>query len=277
MRKWLSRPARTGSPAASRAAARAPGTKARCRSTGRPGRRLRSRPRRQPRSAATGSLAARPGDVPQTRAMPRQMRHVLEEDANVGHRPTANQLLVHVRLEGELLHVLVLADAHEPLPPAIGRIPEPLHDAEHPEDLAVGFHEAPARQGQSTHLTGLKERMHGLGGESPACHGIEDPFAGSRCDDSGGIAGQNHVATVVPARQRLHRDRRPLAPQRVGVTEFGRDADLRRPRRAARSRCRRCRCRSKGCRREGRPSRRSRARARRDRTRRNASRRSRQA
>ena len=40
-----------------------------------------------------------------------EMRHVLEEDAHVRQRPLAHEFLVHVGLEGELLHILVLADA----------------------------------------------------------------------------------------------------------------------------------------------------------------------
>ena len=39
-------------------------------------------------------------------------------------------------IAGELLHVAVLADLDEAFAPAIGRVPEPLHDAEHAEDRA---------------------------------------------------------------------------------------------------------------------------------------------
>jgi CitB-like protein len=101
-------------------------------------------------------------------------QQVLEEDAHVGHRLLAHQALVHVGVEGELLHVAVLADADEALAPLVAAVPEVLHDAQHPEDAAVFAHEALARQLQVGRVAAGQE-----GGGGSAASGR--PAWRSRC------------------------------------------------------------------------------------------------
>ena len=67
---------------------------------------------------------------------------------------------------------------------------------------------APAR---ARGVAGGQEFVHRLGRHAAAEHGVVDAFARGRGHDAGGVAGQHHVAAVVPARQRLQRDRRAFA------------------------------------------------------------------
>ena len=54
-------------------------------------------------------------------------------------------------------------------------------------------------------------------GHAPADHGVIDALARTRGDDPRRVTGENHVATVVPAVERLERDRPfPLKPGRRG-------------------------------------------------------------
>ena len=70
---------------------------------------------------------------------------------------------------------------------------------EDPEHPAVRLHEALAGRGQRAGVAGGEEGVDGLGGELAAEHGVVDALARGRRDDAGGVAGQHHVAAVVPA------------------------------------------------------------------------------
>jgi len=78
----------------------------------------------------------------------------------MGHGLLSHQLPVHIRLEGELLHVAVFADFDEPFALLFAAVPEPLHDAQHGKDGAVRLHELFARQAQAFHLAGLQKGGH---------------------------------------------------------------------------------------------------------------------
>ena len=139
----------------------------------------------------------------------------------MGHRAASDQLLVHVRLEGELLHIAVLADADEALAQPVAGVPEPLHDAEHHEHRAVRLHEALAGLRERAHVAGSQQGIDRLGRKPPADHCVVDALARRRRDHAGSVAGQHHVAAVVPAAQRLHRQRRAFAAQRLGAFQAG--------------------------------------------------------
>ena len=73
-----------------------------------------------------------------------------------------------------------------------------------------------------------EELVDGFGGEAATEHGVVDALARGRRDDTSGIAGEYHVAAIVPALERLKRDRRAFAadglrPARpVSVPQFAR-------------------------------------------------------
>ena len=75
------------------------------------------------------------------------MSKILKEDTHVRQRLGSHQLLLHIRIESELLHVLVGANSHKALAAVVARIPEALHNVEHPEHLAVIPQKAPPRLG----------------------------------------------------------------------------------------------------------------------------------
>ena len=62
---------------------------------------------------------------------------------------------MHIRLEGQLLHVLVFAHLDKALAALIGGVPKILHDAKHNESQAVLFHKALASQLQAGRILTL--------------------------------------------------------------------------------------------------------------------------
>src|SRR5262245_7265215 len=76
------------------------------------------------------------------------MRQILEKDSRVRHGPCTHQLLVHVGLPCEALHIRVATDADESLPARVAAVPEALHDAENPEYAAMRAHEFLAGEAQ---------------------------------------------------------------------------------------------------------------------------------
>ena len=84
-------------------------------------------------------------------------------------------------------------------------------------------HEALSGASKHPGVAGLEQLVDGIGREAAADHRVVDALAGGGRDHAGRVAGEHHVAAVVPARQRLHRQRRALAAQRTRVLQ----ADLR--------------------------------------------------
>ena len=74
-----------------------------------------------------------------------QMGEIFEEHADVGHRALPNELLVHVRLPGETLHVGVSTHFDETLAPLIVDVPETLQQPEDPEHPPMSAHEVSPR------------------------------------------------------------------------------------------------------------------------------------
>ena len=105
------------------------------------------------------------------------MGHVFEKDAHMGHGLFAGELLVHVGLKGQGLHVFVFADLDESLAAAVGGVPEPLHHAQHPEHGAVLFHEAFAGEFEGGPLTGGQHLVRSFSGQLAAEHGVVNAFA----------------------------------------------------------------------------------------------------
>ena len=60
---------------------------------------------------------------------------------------------------------------------------------------------------QRARLAGGEERLDRVGGEAAAEHRIIDALARCRRDHARGVAGNDHVAAIVPAPERLERDR----------------------------------------------------------------------
>ena len=97
--------------------------------------------------------------------------------------------------------------------PPVAAVPEALHDPEHPEHLAVSLQEAAPGLRQRLRPPGAKALLDRLCRHAAAGHRVVDALARSRRDDPGRVAGQHHIAAVVPARQRLHRNGRALTAQ----------------------------------------------------------------
>ena len=57
--------------------------------------------------------------------------------------------------------------------------------------------------GQRARVAGGEEAVDRLGGELAAEHRVVDPLARGRRHHAGGVAGQHHVAAIVPARSGL--------------------------------------------------------------------------
>ena len=83
------------------------------------------------------------------------------------------------------------------------------------------------RGAQRADVAGRAQLLDRLGGQPAADHRVVDALARGRRHHAGGIAGQHHVAAVVPAPHRPQRDRRALAPDRLEPVQPGRRAQLR--------------------------------------------------
>ena len=88
------------------------------------------------------------------------------------------------------------------------------------------LHEPLACPGQRPCVARGEELVDRLGGEPAASHGVVDAFARGGCDDAGGVARQHDVGAIVPARQRLHRDRCAFAANRLRALEACRAAQV---------------------------------------------------
>src|SRR5512147_1270668 len=132
-------PARTTHRAVSMTVGAGRSTSRRARSSVRPARLLPA-PQARPPRLAPRSAGLRP-HAGSYAGEAKQVRDVLGEDAQMCERPRAHELLVHVGLPGQLLHVLVATDADEALAARVIRIPEALHDPQHHEDAPMRPHE----------------------------------------------------------------------------------------------------------------------------------------
>ena len=61
------------------------------------------------------------------------MAQILEEHADLRRALALGHAFVHVGIPGQPLHIGIAADVDEFFASLVGRIPEPLHDAEHEE------------------------------------------------------------------------------------------------------------------------------------------------
>ena len=143
------------------------------------------------------------------------MRHIFRKYSQVSQRPRSHKFLMHIRLPGQPLYVWIPADAYKPLASLVARIPEALHNSQHPKHRAVRLHEIPTRRPQGAYVTGLQQFIYRDGDKSPGRHRVINTFTGSGSDHSCGIAGEHHIAAVVPTPQRFHGDGRTLAADRL--------------------------------------------------------------
>ena len=65
------------------------------------------------------------------------------------------------------------------------------------------LHEALARHRERARVTGAQALFDGVRRKSAAEHGVINAFARRGRDDAGRIAGENDVAAIVPALERL--------------------------------------------------------------------------
>ena len=98
-----------------------------------------------PAEASHAGISAGPLDVPSAAGEAEQVRRVLEEDPHVRHRLGAHQLLVHVGLPGQPLHVRVAADADEALAPLVAEYQKHCMMPSTQNTRPCVLHEAPAR------------------------------------------------------------------------------------------------------------------------------------
>ena len=137
----------------------------------------------------------------------------------MGHWLFTNQFFVHVRLKGQLLHIAVATDTDKPFPPLVAAVPKILHDPKNHKDRAVGLHESLACGCERPHVTGAQQSFDGIGSKRSTDHRVVNTFTGRGGHNACRITREYHVTTVVPALERLHRQRRSFATQGHRVFE----------------------------------------------------------
>ena len=78
---------------------------------------------------------------------------------------------------GEPLHIRVSAHGDKSLAPLVAVVPEPLHDAQNPEYLAMFFHETLTRFLQASRIVCGDGFSDGFSHYSSTRHGIENTLA----------------------------------------------------------------------------------------------------
>ena len=141
------------------------------------------------------------------------------EDPQIGQRAGVDEPFGHIGRPDQLLHIVILAHRDEPLAAPIVTIPEVLHDPKNPEHPAMRAQEGPPGLAQRAGIAGNQEFGDGRCRIAPGGHRIIDALARCRRDHPGGVAGDQHIAAIVPSRQRLERNRRAFAPDRLAAAE----------------------------------------------------------
>ena len=187
------------------------------------------------------------------------MSKILEKDPHVRHRIATRQYLVHIRLPGQPLDVMI-AQMLTNRSRRLSLLYQKYCMIPNPEDPPVGLHELLARQSQCAHIAACESLLRRVSRQSSAEHRVVNPLAGRRRDDARPpLSRQEDVAPVVPTAQRLHRNlARPPAGSSWRPEVRSTNAASERTS-SAKSPFSRCPSRRSSCRHAGRSMRRNRA------------------
>ena len=81
------------------------------------------------------------------------------------------------------------------------------------------LHEALARTGKGARIAGFQAFLRGISGKPATIHGVVNALTRSGGDHAGGVPGQDHIAAIIPALQRLQRNRRTFAANCLGIRQ----------------------------------------------------------